>query len=151
MTWTKNRVASLFLLILAIVYLLLSYQLPVYPYVPVDSDFVPKTLGYILIALSIALFFVKEKQTSDKEEEKIPLQDIRVLLAVGGMLLLYIFFLEILGFIVVTALFIYFCSWYLGYKKHKVNALVSLIFPCVMYYMFNYLLLIRLPQGILPF
>jgi putative tricarboxylic transport membrane protein len=52
---------------------------------------------------------------------------------------------------VTTAIFIFGCSWFLGYKKHVVNVLVSILFPLVMYLLFTSFLQINLPQGILPF
>lgn len=149
---TVNRKISLILAALAMGYLILSYQLPSYPYVPVDSDFVPKVLGYLLILLSAALFFTgKENPDEDKKEDEVSKSELPVLLTVTAMVLMYIFLLEILGFVIVTILFIFFCSWFLGYRHFKVNAAVSVLFPVTVYYIFNYLLQIRLPNGLLPF
>lgn len=67
------------------------------------------------------------------------------------MIFVYIFLLEILGFVITSTLFIFFCSLFLGYRKYKTNVLVAVLFPLVMYLSFNYLLQIRLPQGLLPF
>lgn len=147
-----NQKISIFLILFASGYLYLTYNLKEYPYVPVDSDLVPKLLGYLLIGLAVLLFFDKSSETEEeKEKRKVPGKELLVLLAVGVMILAYIFLLEILGFLLATALFVFFCSWFLGYEKWKSNLLVSLIFPSVLYYLFNYLLQIRLPQGILPF
>lgn len=55
------------------------------------------------------------------------------------------------GFVVMTALFIFITTWYLGYKKKWTNAIVSVVFSLSIYMMFNYLLQISLPAGILPF
>ncbi|MFZ0369864.1 MAG: tripartite tricarboxylate transporter TctB family protein [Halobacillus sp.] len=149
---TMNQKISIFLILFSSGYLYLTYNLKEYPYVPVDSDLVPKLLGFLLIGLAILLFFDKSSETEEeKEKRKVPGKELLVLLAVGVMILAYIFLLEILGFLLATALFVFFCSWFLGYKKWKSNLLVSLIFPSVLYYLFNYLLQIRLPQGILPF
>jgi len=147
-----NQKISIFLILFASGYLYLTYNLKEYPYVPVDSDLVPKLLGFLLIGLAVLLFFDKSSETEEeKEKRKVPGKELLVLLAVGVMILAYIFLLEILGFLLATALFVFFCSWFLGYEKWKSNLLVSLIFPSVLYYLFNYLLQIRLPQGILPF
>ncbi|WP_042146898.1 tripartite tricarboxylate transporter TctB family protein [Paucisalibacillus sp. EB02] len=149
---TLNQRISLVLLVLAIVYLVLAYQLPSFAYTVIDADVVPKGLGFILISLSIGLFFAKDSDTEEqKARRKIPKKDIGTLLAVFGFVFLFIFFLEILGFIVTTAIFIFGCSWFLGYKKPVTNALVSILFPLFMYIMFTKFLQINLPQGILPF
>ncbi|MFC7063822.1 tripartite tricarboxylate transporter TctB family protein [Halobacillus seohaensis] len=148
---TLHQKVSIALILFALGYLYLSYNLKEYPYVPVDSDLVPKVLGYILIVLAIFLYFDKSSETKEEKEKRvIPRKEVLVMLAVGGMIFLYIFLLEIIGFVITTALFIFACSTFLGYRKWVTNILVSLIFPSLLYYVFNYLLQIRLPQGILP-
>ncbi|MYL69809.1 tripartite tricarboxylate transporter TctB family protein [Halobacillus litoralis] len=149
---TLNQKVSIFLILFAAGYLYLSYNLKEYPYVPVDSDFVPKILGYLLIILAVFLFFDKSSETKEeKEKRQVPKKEMLVLLAVGGMIFLYIFLLEILGFVLSSMLFIFACSWFLGYRKLVTTILVAVLFPLIMYLSFNYLLQIRLPQGVLPF
>ncbi|MFS0674041.1 tripartite tricarboxylate transporter TctB family protein [Ornithinibacillus sp. 179-J 7C1 HS] len=149
---TLNQRISLVLLVLAIVYLILSFQLPSFAYSNVDADVVPKGLGFLLVALAIGLFFAKDSETEEqKARRNIPKKDIGILLAVFAFVFLYIFFLEILGFVVTTTLFVFGCSWFLGYKKHITNALVAVLFPLFMYLLFANFLQINLPQGILPF
>lgn len=149
---TVNQKVSLVLLGIGVVYLVLAYQIPSYPYTEVDADVIPKVLGYLLIFLSILLFLSKDSETEEqKESRKIPKKEIGMLLAVAGFILLYIMLLELLGFVIVTTLFIYFCSWFLGYKNHIANGLVSILFPVLLYLMFTELLKMNLPSGILPF
>lgn len=146
---TNNQKIALGLIIISIIYLIFSFRLPKYAYVPVDSDLVPIILGFILLGLSISLFFVKE----DKKDKISlpPKKEILMILAVLGFILIYIIFLELLGFILVTMLFLFCCSWFLGYKKFITNALVSIIMPVFIYVLFDSFLQIQLPQGILPF
>ncbi|GGF29846.1 hypothetical protein GCM10010954_31210 [Halobacillus andaensis] len=152
MVQTLNQKVSLVLAAIALGYLYLSYNLKEYPYVPVDSDLVPKVLGYILLALAIALFFDKSSETKEEKAKRVvPKKEILVMAAVGGMVFLYIFLFEILGFLITTFLFILACSTFLGYRKWVTSLIVSIVFPGILYYVFNYLLQIRLPQGILPF
>jgi putative tricarboxylic transport membrane protein len=149
---TINQRISLVLFFIAIVYLILTYQLPSYAYTEVDADMIPTALGWILIFLSILLFFSKDSETeAQKARRNIPKKDIAVLLTVGAFIFVYIMLLEILGFIIITALFIYFCSWFLGYQKHFTNIAVSILFPLFMYIVFTMLLNISLPKGLLPF
>lgn len=149
---TMNQKVSIFLILLAVGYLYAAYNLKKYPYVPVDADAVPKVLGYLLIGLAVILFFDKSSETEeDKEKRNVPKKEIPIMLGVGVLIFLYIFLLEILGFIVTSALFIFGCSLFLGYRKHITNVLVSIIVPGVLYVTFTYLLNIILPQGILPF
>ncbi|TXL65040.1 tripartite tricarboxylate transporter TctB family protein [Cerasibacillus terrae] len=147
-----NQRVSVVLLIIACVYLFLSYQIPPYAYTEVEADVVPKTLGWLLVLLSVFLFFSKDTETNEqKARRSISGSEIGVLIAVFGFILVYILFLEKVGFMIMTALFIFFCSWFLGYKKYFTNMTVSIVFSISMYFMFVKLLRISLPQGILPF
>ncbi|WP_068673168.1 tripartite tricarboxylate transporter TctB family protein [Oceanobacillus sp. Castelsardo] len=149
---TVNQRVSIVLLLIAALYLIIAYQIPSYPYTEVDADVIPKTLGWLLVLLSASLFFLKDSDSEEqKERRKIPKKEIGVLLVVAGFILVYIALLEIIGFVLVTGLFIFFCSWFLGYKKYITNAIVSILFPIIMYLMFTELLKLSLPSGILPF
>ncbi|UAL49344.1 tripartite tricarboxylate transporter TctB family protein [Sutcliffiella horikoshii] len=147
-----NRKLGLALFFFAGVYLFLSYQIPSYTYALVDADVVPKGLGFLLLILSILLFVQKKEETEqEKEKRTIPKKELYVLLGVAGFILIYIFLLEIVGFVIMTATFVFTCSSFLGYKKYKVSVLVAIIFSLLLYFLFNYLLLIHLPPGVLPF
>ncbi|WP_188207944.1 tripartite tricarboxylate transporter TctB family protein [Alkalibacillus aidingensis] len=147
-----NRKLGLVIFLLSAGYLTLSYNLPTYPYIPVDADVIPKTLGWILLVLSIALFFAKDQDSEEQKARRhIPREDVKALLGVFVFVFIYITLFETIGFIIMTAAFVFFCSWFLGYKQHVVNALVSILFPVFLYSVFVFLLSINLPQGILPF
>lgn len=146
---TMNKKVSVFLILLAISYLTLSFRLPPYAYVPVDADVVPIGLGFILLILAGVLYFTKDQIKGT--DERIPKKELPVVLGVVGFILLYIFFLEIIGFILVTVLFLFFCSMFLGYKRHIVNAIISIAVPVLIYLLFDSFLQIQLPKGILPF
>ncbi|MEC5423137.1 tripartite tricarboxylate transporter TctB family protein [Virgibacillus sp. C22-A2] len=151
---SRNRVVGLILFFIAITYLFLSFRLPPYPLVPVDSDAVPIVLGVLLTIFSIILFFTKETEQEKSEEKKVipeNKKDLLMLLTVAVFIFLYIWLLEIAGFILTTILFIFFTTLLLGYKRHMVNLIVSVSVPVVFYYIFSYLLEIALPKGFLPF
>lgn len=149
---TINQRLSVILLIIAIGYLILTYQLPSYGYTEVDANVIPNVLGWVLVILSIGLYFTNDSETEEQKKRRdIPKKEVFVLLAVAAFLLVYIMFLEALGFVLMTAFFIFFCSWFLGYKKYITNVIVSIIFPVFMYLMFTEFLRVSLPQGIMPF
>ncbi|ANU20413.1 hypothetical protein BBI15_09405 [Planococcus plakortidis] len=147
-----NRKLGLLIFIVAAVYLYLSFQLPNYEYAPIDADVIPKGLGILLLVLSVFLFFSRVVETdAEKAKRNIPKKELGVIAAVFAMIFLYILLFETIGFIITTSLFIFFCSWFLGYRAWKTNIMVSLLFPIVMYAIFVYALGIVLPRGILPF
>ncbi|ASN04653.1 tripartite tricarboxylate transporter TctB family protein [Virgibacillus necropolis] len=147
---TLNKKVSIFLILSGIFYLVLSFGLPSYEYVPVDADIVPIGLGIVLIILSIILYFVKDQEKKENDD-RISKSELPVILGVIGFIILYIFFLEIIGFIITTVLFLFICSLFLGYKKHFINAIISLSIPILIYLLFDSFLQIQLPTGILPF
>lgn len=147
-----NRKLGLLIFIVAAVYLYLSFQLSNYEYAPIDADVIPKGLGILLLVLSVFLFFSRVVETdAEKAKRNIPKKELGVIAAVFAMIFLYILLFETIGFIITTSLFIFFCSWFLGYRAWKTNIMVSLLFPIVMYAIFVYALGIVLPRGILPF
>jgi putative tricarboxylic transport membrane protein len=147
-----DRIISLILLVFAGGYLALSYQLPAFPYAIIDSDVLPKGLGYLLIILAIALFLqAKDDTDEDKRRRYVKKEDVIILISVLAALLVYIFLLEPVGFLLSTILFLLVIPFVLGFKKKVTTVLVAFLFSSVMYYSFNYLLNITLPQGILPF
>ena len=149
MSKNSNKQIAIVLMIVAVLYLIGSFRLPPYAYVPVDSNVVPIALGVILLVLSITLYFNKAEHVGEKKA--LPKNEILTLFTVLLFILLYIFLLEFVGFILVTALFIFFCSWFLGYKRFVPNLIVALAVPFFIYFLFGSFLQIQLPQGILPF
>ncbi|RSL31693.1 tripartite tricarboxylate transporter TctB family protein [Salibacterium salarium] len=147
-----HRKVSLILIVFAIFYLYLSYQLQSFGSGPIGTDTMPKALGYLLVVLSILLFMTKDQETEeDKKKRSIAKDDVIKIMGVLVITFAYIFFLERLGFILVSFLFIYGCSLFLGYHKHVTNLIVSFVFPTVLYSVFTILLGINLPSGVIPF
>lgn len=66
---TMNQRLSVILLIIAVGYLVLTYQLPSYGYTQVDADVIPSVLGWVLIALAIGLFFTKDSETEEQKRK----------------------------------------------------------------------------------
>ncbi|MCM2676934.1 tripartite tricarboxylate transporter TctB family protein [Alkalicoccobacillus plakortidis] len=149
---TVNQRLALIFAGLAVTMIYLSFQLPEYAFVPVDSDMMPKLLGITLLVLSIIFYFSKDTDTDEQKAKRtIPKQEAYMLLIVLVLILIYITLLEIVGFIPMTIAFIISCSRLLGFKNWLVNILTSITFSGGVYYLFNELLSIRLPSGIVPF
>lgn len=148
---TINKKASLLILVIAIGYLFFAYQIPVADYTIVKPSMLPIALGWILIILAIALYFIKDSDEEKEKRKTLNKSELIDLLVILVMLILYAFFLEKLGFVITTLLFIFSSSFYLGYRKYLSLILVSVLFPLTLYYAFTEFLNISLPQGIMFF
>lgn len=149
---TTDRKISIVIFLFALLYLFLSYQLPNFEYALIDSDTLPKGLGFLLIVLSIILFIQnKEQSEAEKIKRQIKKEDLILLIATIVSLLAYVTLFEILGFVVTTILFLVITMRMYGYSNWKISMVVSITFTFVLYFSFNYILKIYLPQGILPF
>ncbi len=152
MLHTADRKVALVLMAISLVYLILSYQLPEFPYTQVDADMLPKSLGYLLLGLAVLLFIQNKPETEEQKAQRtIKKEDLMLMLITLVALLLYVFFLEMLGFVICTIIFLIFTMRMYGYLNWTRNVMVSFIFTFILYFSFNYLLNIFLPQGILPF
>ncbi|MBP2076909.1 tripartite tricarboxylate transporter TctB family protein [Oceanobacillus polygoni] len=145
---TINQKISIPLFLLAVAYIIASILLPKYDYILIDADGFPLILGGFLLVLSVLLFFNKEEEDA---RVFIAREDLKIIGIVVALILLYIVFLEPLGFVISTALFIFICSFLLGYRNNIVNSIVSLLFPITFYLLFTRYLMISLPAGVLPF
>jgi putative tricarboxylic transport membrane protein len=78
--------------------------------------------------------------------------DVRLEVAIFvGAVFLYIALFEPLGFVLSTVLFIGGVTWYLGYPRHLVNAVVSVVLAVGMYVGMTQGLDVALPAGPFPF
>lgn len=147
---TRNKKISVLIILLGVFYLIQSFKLPEYAYVPVDADAVPIGLGVLLLVLASILYFTRDQEEKE-DEDKITKKELPVVLGVIGFIFIYIFLLERVGFVLVSMFFIFFCSMFLGYKKHIVNGIVSIAISTSIYFLFDSFLQVQLPSGILPF
>lgn len=147
---STDRKIAILLAVFAVIYLILSYQLPKFPYAIVDSDVLPKGLGFLLLVLSIILFIQNNTGSGSLKNQRNG-KEVKVLLLIFLFVFLYILWLEWLGFVIVTIFFLIGTTRLLGYRKWGLNILVSVLFTLGLYYAFNYLLRSNLPQGFLPF
>lgn len=66
-------------------------------------------------------------------------------------LVAYVALFQFLGFILATALYLGSMTWYLGYRRHLVNAVVAVALPFALYAGMTWGLNVALPSGLLPF
>lgn len=113
----------------------------------------PRFFAVVLTVLSLGLI-IETVIKPDREADALnPLsvirRNIRVLTFILGMAVAYLGLLELIGFVVMTPLFIGAMIWGLGYRNPKTIALVALQTTLLIWISFELLLQVPLPEGFL--
>ncbi|HVL76742.1 MAG TPA: tripartite tricarboxylate transporter TctB family protein [Noviherbaspirillum sp.] len=149
-----NQVLAILIAALSFAYLFEAYRIPTFPIPrPVDSDVLPKVLGFLMLGLSVWLFFERPKGAAEGEivEERGVLERWLPVAVTAVAIAVYAGALAWLGFVLASFLLVGGLTWYYGYRRHIVNAIVALAVPLVLYLSMTRLMDIHLPAGILPF
>ncbi len=158
----KPLVAALFLLFLAILYLLGANGIHIYKGAgasSVGSAFYPRVLGWLLLGLCVIQVLTVLKQRTAKpveekeraEESENPPNYITILLTIVSTGA-YIALLEPIGFLIMSALYLFVLILILSPKqKRKIRfaALLSLTSSIIIYFLFVKGFSLVLPSGIL--
>lgn len=155
-----NRVLAVVIGGVAVLYIWMAYQIPAFPLPrPIDSDLFPKVLGFVLLGLSVLLFFEKNNVdeqagvVSDEEASAVPLlvRPPMKVVVTSLAIVLYTFLLKPLGFVLASFLLCYGLAWYYGYRQHVVNFMTSAGVVVAPYLLMTRVMDVYLPRGILPF
>ncbi|WP_329026276.1 tripartite tricarboxylate transporter TctB family protein [Streptomyces sp. NBC_00690] len=120
----------------------------------VGAGFMPKVVGVLLIALSVALGIQVargKRGEADAAEGDVDVRSTRwVPLAVCvGAVLIFIAGVETLGYIIVSALAFWLTAWALGARSHLKSAGIAVVLSVVVYLVFTRALGISLAAGVL--
>ena len=146
----RNLIVSIILLALTIATLIETRKLPIGSLSSPQVGFFPLVLAIILGILSLVFL---GKTIKSKDEGKAPPWvtggGLRPLILTTGVLFLYGFFFEPLGYLISTLLLIGFLVGAFGTKKWWVVITVALISTVASYLLFDTLLKASLPKGLL--
>ena len=111
-------------------------------------NFFPQALALMLFLTSAALIIqaLRGKALKNLEDMNKPglvRTAVTLLIAAG-----YVFLMNVLGFYLATALFLFVVMTYLGQKKLWIRILVSILVATAVFSLFHYFLKIPLPEGI---
>jgi len=151
-----NRILALIIGTLSLAYIFAAFQIPIFPIPrPVDSDALPKLLGVLMLGLSVWLFFERpqaaEVQEDEKDAEPGLFKRWQSVVVTAAGIAIYATALSTLGFVLASVLLTFGLTWQYGYRRHGLNAAVSVAVPLVLYLALTRLMDIHLPPGILPF
>lgn len=140
-----DRYASAAFLLIGILFVVESQKISATSYGSnVGPDIFPMGLGIVLILLSIRLFYevMKTKSTEPEEQTK---PDYKRFLLILGASLLYAYFLEDIGYVIGTFLFLLFTFQVIERGKWLVSLIISAAFSYGVYYLF-----VTILEGSLP-
>ena len=105
----------------------------------------------ILILLMVLSFLLSIKQLLSKEVNKKAFtkdKNNQILVVTIILSILYLYGINILGFFILTPIFVYILTYVLDYKKKHLNILFAISLTLVVYILFIKVLYVPLPQGI---
>ncbi|MDA3979298.1 tripartite tricarboxylate transporter TctB family protein [Gallibacterium sp. AGMB14963] len=150
----KNFLAGIIFFFVSLAYLFGAYSIETKGIVAIESDFMPKIYGYILLIASTILIITswRKLQTLEDKEESSS-SDIKRVLLVLVLILAYISLIDFLGFIISSIPFLFFLSLLLTpeyiEKTYWVYIIFSILLPIVAYFGFSYYLNLTMPSGLL--
>lgn len=110
--------------------------------------FFPKLWAVVLIGLSILLLGSSFYAKKDKQIDLLSKERIKVYISMAA-LIVYIFLINSIGFIVLTPIFLFGLIWFFGMKGYVKIAMASIAVTLAVYGVFEILLAVPLPAGIL--
>jgi len=160
MTKYKDLIGGLFFLALAAFIYALSYQLHMTKADPLGPQFVPRLVALLMAVLALvsvirSLVRLKKSASKSTRDQEAGLLDIPPLLMTAGLLVAYSIFFDKLGFIIVSAIYLFIQIYLVSPAEERskknlvINAVVAVVAPIALYYLFYYAFRIFLPNGLL--
>lgn len=149
--------SGLFFLAFGIYMYVYSFNIPNPIKIGVGAGFLPRLIGAVFVILSIILIVstkIKMQKMLDSEDEQDTKNEINkksVVLSIGA-LLIYVLLLKLVGFIIMSTLYLFFAFNLLSPKEERnllLFAIISVVIPVSVYLLFVKGFDLILPSGIL--
>ncbi|WP_286974565.1 tripartite tricarboxylate transporter TctB family protein [Acetomicrobium sp. UBA5826] len=138
-----NYLSVLFIYLISIIFLISAFQLK-----DVGSRVVPIAISIFSIILATIFFLKTRMDQRRRTEEKFDFSGTKTAVKMGIVMLLYVLFTEGVGFYIATPIFLAISMIMLGQKNKKTVFLISILIPLVVWVFFDYMLNLRVPEGI---
>ncbi|RSL33136.1 tripartite tricarboxylate transporter TctB family protein [Salibacterium salarium] len=144
----RHTIASGLILIFVTIFFIESLQLPD------TAARLPQIVIVLIAILAIAMFiqaFIEQKKTADtsKRDEGSEKINIKRVFIFGISIAIYIFFLDIIGYFILTPVYCFAVFMYLRATNVLLALILSTGFTAFIYGVFNIFLNIPIPMGIL--
>lgn len=152
-----DRVIFVCIIILAAVYFYATAQIPSLDIGdPLGPKAFPRLLGIgLLITAGILLLEMwREAKAAPKQKEKTTAEDRRHYLVIAAVVIwtgICLSVFELLGYVIAMTIYLLALTAYFHRGRWVTNVLSCVLFCVGSYVMFNYVLGVNLPKGILPF
>ncbi|TCP90121.1 tripartite tricarboxylate transporter TctB family protein [Cricetibacter osteomyelitidis] len=149
----KNFMAGFIFFFVSVFYLINAFLIETKNVVSVEADFMPKIYGSLLLISSLMLLITSLRRLSVSDSvESNNTTDWRRVLAVLGLIFVYVVSMQYLGFILVSIPFLFCLSLLLtpNYVKkvYWIYAVFSILLPIIAYFTFSHYLSLTMPSGI---
>jgi putative tricarboxylic transport membrane protein len=163
----NNIAAGSVSLLVSLIYTIFAFQIPPSSYksAQVEPDLFPIIIGSLWILASLVLLIrggiqnrtvtvkgingtekASEENDQEIDDDNLLKQDRGKLIVILLLILVYIILFIPLGYIISTAIFIASLTMYLERKQWIRNLIYAILFPVIVYLVFNYLLAVNLPM-----
>ncbi|HLO12920.1 MAG TPA: tripartite tricarboxylate transporter TctB family protein [Pseudoneobacillus sp.] len=147
---TANLCISIMLIVVAVLTINVAATFPSLEGTDVGAAYFPKMLSFILIGLSILLFIqsLREPKSEQSDSSSQTNNWKKTFLGIVGTIV-YTFIFHYIGFYIATILFLFAMMWMLGFKKIVVSIILSIGITLFIYVVFEMLLQVPIPKGVL--
>lgn len=104
-----------------------------------------------LIAIGIIAFSIADMMSDEVTEQDFGDYDLKAAAVVSVLLLGYVILMPVTGFLVGTMIFLPIAMYYSDVRSKILIALISIVLPIVLFYVFSQIFFVRLPEGLIPF
>ncbi len=147
-----DRILALGMAVFSLAYIYSAWRLPRFTMsTVVDADVFPIAVGLFLLVLSAALWVEAGSGLLGKVIYSWAGFDFKALLIHTVLVTGFILALEPLGFLITTFIYLTLAAHFMGYPRFKVILTVAALFSVGTYLLFNVVLNVPLPAGILGF
>jgi putative tricarboxylic transport membrane protein len=148
----KDVASSIFLLCFGLFYLILSFEYHAGRVGNPQAGFLPRIVGVLTLFVSLLLLISSLRRYKEKEGA-ISIRKgldknciLRGLMALGAIMA-YLFILNYFGFLLCTAVLVWFLAWVMGGTRWWLNVLLGVVTSGLLFWIFWIMMRVPLPLG----
>lgn len=164
----QDVLSGVFLLIVSVIMFVATFSFEALTVSKVGPDFMPKIIASIMMIFSIIIIFNGWKKVNVQNENTVPNQSIKEkdtksvskekkysflpVIITLGLMIGYFILIPILGFLIMTALYLFLQMLVLSHKSNRkiwLFVIISIATSALVYFIFRSVFYVMLPTGII--